>query len=123
MEWYNIIALVLGCIGGSGGIVSLFTAKAKRDGMMTDSLKKIVDEVQDERDSLRKEKKENEERYEKRILALEQKTDKLERRDAIKVRAIGAAYRCRLPEEISDCPVLQTLSEECEKNEGVCKIK
>lgn len=122
MEWYNILALVLGCLGGSGGLVSLFTARAKRDGMQTDSMKKIIDEAQEERESLRRDKRELAERYESRIKALEEKTEKLERRDAIKMRAISSAYRCKLPDNISDCPVLKTLGEECEKNEGVCKI-
>lgn len=129
MEWYSILSLVFGFLGGSGGVVSLFTAKAKREGMVTNNMKQIIDEAQEERASLRedkkelaREKKELEDRYEKRIKDLELKTEKLEKRDAIKMRAISSAYRCKLPAEIDDCPVLKTLSEECDKNEGICKI-
>ena len=122
MAWYEIaIALVAG-FGGISGFISLYTAKVKRDGLMTDNMKKIVDEAQEERDSLRKMHNEYVADSDKRIKELEVKVNKLEQRDAIKLRAINSAYRCKLPTAIKDCPVLKTLNEECDKNEGVCKI-
>lgn len=90
---------------------------------MTDNMKKIVDEAQEERDSLRKMHNEYVEYSDHRMKELETKVDKLEKREAIHLRIENSAYRCKLPSSINDCPVLKTLNEECEKNEGVCKIK
>ncbi|MCM1555819.1 MAG: hypothetical protein NC048_10065 [Bacteroides sp.] len=122
MEWYNIIVLIFGAIGGTGGIVSLFTAKAKRDGMLTESMQKIVDEAQEERASLRQIHNEYVEESDKRMKYLENKVNQLEKRDTIKMRAINSAYRCKLPAAIADCPVLKTLKDGCDRNEGVCKV-
>lgn len=122
MAWYEIVIALVAGFGGISGFISLYTAKVKRDGLMTDNMKKIVDEAQEERDSLRKMHNEYVADTDKRMKGLEEKVDKLEKRDVIHQRTINAAWRCRFPEKIEDCPVLKTLNKECDKNEGVCKI-
>ena len=123
MEWFSMALSFIGAIGGAGGIISIYTAKAKRDGVVTDSMKKIIDEAQEERETLRKEHNDYKEETNNRIRRLEEHINLLEQRDIIKVRAINSAYRCGFPASPKECPVIRTLDEECAKNEGICKIK
>lgn len=123
MEWYNIIIAILGAVGGTGGVISIYTAKAKRDGMVTDSMQKIIDEAQEEREALRTLHNEYVEKTDKRIENLDKNIDQLRKDNIVNMRIISTAYRCRLAEKPEDCPVLRTLNDECAKNEGVCIIK
>lgn len=116
MEWYNIIVLILGGVGGTGGLISLYTAKAKKSSMEIDNFKKLFDEAQEERENIRKTHQDYMKETDAKILKLEQKIDYSDKRNAIKMRAINSAYRCRLPEKTEDCPVLQTLNQECDSD-------
>lgn len=116
MEWYNIIVLILGGIGGTGGIITLYTAKAKKSSMEIDNFKKLFDEAQEERENIRKTHQDYMKETDAKILKLEQKIDFSDKRNAIKMRAINSAYRCRLPEKTEDCPVLKTLNQECDSD-------
>lgn len=116
MEWYNILILILGGVGGTGGIISLYTAKAKKDSMEIDNFKKLFDEAQEERENIRKQHLDYMKQTDEKILKLEQKIDFSDKRNAIKMRAINSAYRCKLPENTEDCPVLKTLNQECDSD-------
>lgn len=123
MEWYNIIAVVLGAIGGTGGFVSLYTARAKRNGMSIDNLKKIIEEARVERDELRKAAKEDKQYYERRLSEMKGEIDGIKKYAQILVRATNTAWRCPLPSKHAECPVIKVLNEECDKNEGICFLK
>lgn len=116
MEWYNIIVLILGGVGGTGGLISLYTAKAKKSSMEIDNFKKLFDEAQEERENIRQQHLDYMKQTDEKILKLEQKIDFSDKRNAIKMRAINSAYRCKLPEKTEDCPVLQTLNQECDSD-------
>lgn len=116
MEWYNILILLLGGIGGTGGLISLYTAKAKKSSMEIDNFKKLFDEAQEERENIRKSHQDYMAQTDAKILKLEQKIDYSDKRNAIKMRAINSAYRCKLPEKTEDCPVLQTLNSESDND-------
>lgn len=116
MEWYNIVITIVGLIGGAGGFLSLYTAKAKKDSMEIDNFKKMFDEAQEERSSIRRQHTEYMEQTDRKIERLEGKIDYMEKRNAIKMRAINSAYRCKLPQKTLDCPVLKTLNQEEDKD-------
>lgn len=116
MEWYNILVMILGGVGGTGGLISLYTAKAKKSSMEIDNFKKLFDEAQEERENIRKSHQDYMAQTDAKILKLEQKIDYSDKRNAIKMRAINSAYRCRLPENTEDCPVLKTLNQECDSD-------
>ena len=116
MEWYNILVLILGGVGGTGGLISLYTAKAKKDSMEIDNFKKLFDEAQEERANIRQQHIDYMRQTDEKIMKLEQKIDFSDKRNAIKMRAINSAYRCKLPEKTEDCPVLQTLNQECDSD-------
>lgn len=116
MEWYNILIMILGGVGGTGGIISIYTAKAKKDSMEIDNFKKLFDEAQEERENIRKQHIDYMAQTDAKIDRLEKKIDFSDKRNAIKMRAINSAYRCKLPEKTEDCPVLKTLNKECDSD-------
>lgn len=123
MEWYNIVITIVSLIGGTGGFISLYTAKAKKDSMEIDNFKKMFDEAQEERSNIRKQHSEYMEKTDRKIDRLEGKIDYMEKRNAIKMRAINSAYRCKLPEKTEDCPVLKTLNQECDSDTCANNVK
>lgn len=50
------------------------------------------------------------ERLEGRIGKLEHRIDEMEKRDHIFSSAVSCAYRCKLPQDIAQCPVLDYIS-------------
>ncbi|MDE6493063.1 MAG: hypothetical protein K2L50_00575 [Bacteroidales bacterium] len=123
MAWYEILAVVFGAIGGTGGLVSLYTAQAKRNGMSIDNLKKIIEEARVERDEIRKTSKEDKQYYEQRLSEMKGEIDSIKKYAQILVRATNTAWRCQLPSKPSECPVIKILNEECDRNEGICFLK
>lgn len=119
MEWYEILIGAVGTIGGAGGFISLYTAKAKRTSVEIDNFKKMFDEGQEERENIRKQHQEYQEKTDKKIDDLERKIEYMDKRNSIKMRAINSAYRCTLPEKTEDCPVLKTLNKE--SGDDTCK--
>lgn len=111
MAWYDILAVILGAFGGIGGFISLYTARAKKTGMEVDNMVKVMNEGRTERDAMKK-----------RIASLEERVSASSKRDIIKMRAINSAYRCTAVKDVADCPVIHTLRQECDKNEGVCDV-
>ena len=111
MAWYNILAVVLGAFGGVGGFISLYTAHAKKTGMEVDNMIKVLGQAQEERETMKK-----------NLTRLEERVSASSKRDIIKMRAINSAYRCTVIKDVADCPVIHTLRQECDKNEGVCDV-
>ena len=149
MEWYKIlieIILGLGGLAGIGAFIKVFLfAKQERKGKDIENRAHEIDNVlklaevqqktieglqkqlDDNHDFHQKQLQELEERYEKRFEETDRRTaffkekyEKMEVRLDIQDHAIAAAYRCTLPANIEDCPVIQHLKvsnkcEECRK--------
>ena len=88
MDWtiIGIVASAIVSIGSFG--LSIYNARVNRDTGEINNLRLIITTQGD----LLKE--------------LEEKVDKLEKRDRTKTEAINTAYRCKKYEDKSECPVL-----------------
>ena len=88
MDWtvIGIIASAIVSIGSFG--LSIYNARVTRDGGEINNLRTIITTQGD------------------LLKALEEKVDKLEKRDRTKTEAINTAYRCNKYEDKSECPVL-----------------
>lgn len=89
--------------------------------MEIENFKKLFDEAQEERENIRKMYSDHTTEMNEKIRKLEQKVEYMDKRNTIKLRAINSAYRCTLPSEIKDCPVLKTLDTECKDDENTCQ--
>lgn len=94
--------------------VSIYMARAKKSTIEIENFKKLFDEAQEERENIRQQHIDYMAQTDAKIDRLERKIDYSDKRNAIKMRAINSAYRCKLPEKTEDCPVLKTLSKESE---------
>lgn len=125
MEWYNILAIVLGAFGGVGGFVALYKAKSEKTGIDIDNMQQMLDESHKMYNDARKETKELREEfseYKKEnmgyIAEFKERFAKVEGRLEKTELAVYQGYRCPFPPKIADCPVLK----EYEKgNCGDCK--
>lgn len=120
MEWYNILCLVLGALGGTAGIVSIYHAKSNKDTIDIGNMQNMLDEAhkmynemneirQTERESFNKYKEDNMkyiEEFKVRFTKLESRLSDSEE-VVLKLRSsIYSCYRCTLPTKIEECPVL-----------------
>ena len=112
MNWTEIISLLGGLTGITAVITTVYTMKVKKESQQIDNLRKIIDELQEDRTLLRgefKEYKENsEKRFAKNELIAEQNKKKIDQQS----QAINLAYRCKAVENIGCCPVLQHLQQD-----------
>lgn len=127
MVWYEIAVYTVAGLGGltgiSSAILSFYKAKPEKATTEIENFKRLFDEAQEERKIL----KDNHEKYvsdtDKKIRGLEEKIMEMDRKNSRKLRAINSAYRCKLPEKMSDCPVLKTLDEQCmSSTDPNCKL-
>ena len=114
MEWYNVLTLVLGALGGTAGIIGLYKAKSEKTGIdidnmqqMLDASHKMYDDARQETKALRDEfsayKQEMMEyvgEFKQRFKYVEDRLEKTE-------IAVYQGYRCPFPPKQDDCPVLQ----------------
>lgn len=124
MEWYGVLATVLGAIGGIGGIggiISIYTAKSNKDKIdisnmqdMLDAAHKLHDDVVAEKESIKKDFEDYKSDTMKYIAEFKERFKKTEDRldkaefDILSLRKIiFSAYRCPFPKNITDCPVLK----------------
>lgn len=135
-EGVSIISILTIVFGGGGlitGIISLYHAKSQKNTMDAETFKKFFDESEERykgefgrySQELERAKKEREEaresshkyRFEtdKKIDDLNNKIDNMQKRNNAKIRAINSAYRCSLPTDVRDCPVLKTFDHEMEE--------
>lgn len=125
MEWYNILAIVLGALGGTtgivAGVVSLYKAKSEKTTIDVSNMQTMLDEAHEMYDAMKAEKeagatefKEYKETNNKYISDFKERFAKLEKRldraeDAVfhLKGAIYQGYRCKFPQNIEDCPVIK----------------
>lgn len=127
MTWYEILIYVIAGLGGITGIsstiIALYKAKPEKATTEIENFKKLFDEAQEERKILKESHSKYVEDTDKKIKDLESKMGEMDRRNTRKLRAINSAYRCTLPAKMSDCPVLKTLDDQCEKSDDQnCKL-
>ena len=127
MEWYNILALVLGALGGTAGIVGLYKAKSEKTGIDIENMNQMLCEAHKMYDDARAETKELRDEFKaykaemmeyvgefkQRFRYVEERLEKTE-------IAVYQGYRCPFPPKQDDCPVLQEFNKarckECKEN-------
>lgn len=120
MEWYNILSIIVGSIGGIGGIVTLYHAKPQKDSIeianmkeMLDEAHKLFSEVKGEKSAVQQELtnyKEETMRYisefKERFSKVEKRLDNAEGEVRDLKGVIYHGYRCPFPPNIKECPVV-----------------
>lgn len=119
MDVLSILAVIFGGGGLIGGGISIYNAKAKKNSLEIENFKKLFDEAQEERENIRQQHQDYMKQTDEKIDRLEKRIDYSDKRNAIKMRAINSAYRCTLPKDTKECPVLRTLNKESDND--VCE--
>lgn len=121
MEWYNIIAIIVGALGGTAGFVGLYKAKSEKTSIDIDNMQEMLSEAHKMYDSARAEKNEviNEynsykkeiagyiKQFKDRFSAVEKRLEKTEKNMFKITAAVYQGYRCQYPPATSDCPVIK----------------
>lgn len=134
MEWYNILAIVLGALGGLTGIttavIALYNARPNRESIEIKNMKEMLAEAKsmfnnacEEKEQVQKEfseyKAENMKyigEFKARFAKVEARLDKAEESVLNLKGAIYQGYRCKYPKNIEDCPVIKEYEKEhCKK--------
>lgn len=105
-QWIDILAVFLGAIGGTGGIISIYHAKSKKDSIDIQNFHALIEEERKERNILVDEHKAYKEEVDKKVAQVKKDFEDLRSENQRMLRAIYQAYRCRFPEDIDDCPVI-----------------
>jgi hypothetical protein len=114
MEWYSILSLVLGALGGTAGLIGLYKAKAEKTGIDIGNMQGMLDESHKMYDDARAETKELREEFKAYKLEMmayvgefKQRFNYVENRLEKTELAVFQGYRCPFPPRQDDCPVLQ----------------
>lgn len=135
MEWYNILAIVLGAFGGVGGFVALYKAKPEKTSIEVQNMKEMLGEAHKMFDKMKEEKEAEHEEFEEykknnmeyvaefkeRFKKVEDRLDKAEQFVFTLKSAIYRGYRCPYPPNVEDCPIIKAYKgeacEDCENNQ------
>ena len=138
MEWYNILAIVLGAFGGVGGFVALYKAKPEKTSIEVQNMKEMLDashkmynemkaEKEEEQKDFKAYKEENMKyvsEFKERFRKLEDRLDKAESFVFTLKSAIYRGYRCPYPPTVEDCPIIKAYKGEgCEDCEALSEKK
>ena len=121
MEWYNILAIVVGAFGGTAGLISLYKAKPEKTSIEVQNMKEMLDashkmynemkaEKEEEQKDFKAYKEENMKyisEFKERFRKLEDRLDKAENFVFTLKSAIYRGYRCPYPPSIEDCPIIK----------------
>ena len=107
MEWYNIIVLLLGTVGGVGGLISVYHAKSNKDTIDISNFQRLIEEEREERRISKEEYKDYKEAVERKVEKVKVDVEKMQKDNKKMVSAVYQAYRCKLPEKLQDCPVVK----------------
>lgn len=105
-QWVDLAVLILGAIGGTGGIISIYHAKSKKDAIDIQNFHALLEEERKERNILAEEHKAYKEEVNTKVAQVKKDFEDLRNENQRMLRAIYQAYRCRFPEDIDDCPVI-----------------
>lgn len=122
MEWYNVLSIVLGSVGGIGGItttlIAVYNAKPNKDKLNLENMSVMLEEERKERENVRQEFKEYKEEVQKYKLFFKNKYDALQAKNDKLEDAINLGYKCPLIEKASECIIIRTIDcNEC-NNKG-----
>lgn len=130
MEWYNVVVLLLGGLGGISGLVGLYKAKSEKTGIDINNMKDMLDEahkmfnaiceekerVQEDFDNYKKDNMKYIAEFKERFANVEARLDKAEQEVFGLQSAVYQGYRCKFPANIEDCPVLKEYEKvQCKK--------
>ena len=120
MEWYNILSIILGSVGGIGGIttaiIAVYNAKPNKDKIDIENYHSLLAEEREERELVRKEFKEYKEEVAKYKQFFKEKFDALQKHNDKLEDAINLGYKCPLIKEASDCVIIRQVEViECNK--------
>lgn len=114
MEWYNILSIIVGALGGTAGIVGIYKAKSEKTGVDVNNMQNMLDEAHKMYDDARAETKELREEFKAYKLEMmeyvgefKQRFNYVENRLEKTEIAVYQGYRCPFPPRQDDCPVLQ----------------
>lgn len=116
MEWIEISGTILGYIVTlfSGGfLMSLYTAKPKKNRIEIDNLRSVIDELQDVIKQNTESSKEYRRTTNEEIAELKKEVKDLSLRVDIKHEAIYASTHCDFIKDTNDCIVMKTFKEKC----------
>jgi hypothetical protein len=124
MEWYNILSIVLGSVGGIGGIttaiIAVYNAKPNKDKIDIENYHSLLTEEREERELVRKEFREYKEEVAKYKQFFKEKFDALQKHNDKLEDAINLGYKCPLIKEASDCVIIRQVEViECNKCKNV----
>lgn len=120
MEWYNIIAIIVGALGGTAGFIGVYKAKSEKTSVDIGNMQKMLEESYKIYNTMREEKEsamDDFANYKKEALEyademrdkfreLEKRLD-VTREKVIKLeRVVFQGYKCAFPPKSQDCPVL-----------------
>jgi len=124
MEWYNILSIVLGSVGGIGGIttaiIAIYNAKPNKDKIDIENYHSLLEEERKERELVRKEFREYKEEVAKYKQFFKEKYDALQKHNDKLEDAINLGYKCPLIKKASECIIIRS-AEDLECNECVNK--
>ena len=130
MEWYNILTLVIGGLGGAAGLVGLYKAKSEKTGIDIENMQQMLNEAHKMYDDARAETKELREEfsdYKKENMAyiaeFKERFAKVEDRLEKTELAVYQGYRCPFPPKQDDCPVLQEFNRQKNKSKKKSKCE
>lgn len=120
MEWFNVLTVVLGALGGTAGIISIYHAKSNKDTIDIKNMQEMLDAAHQMFDTINKEREDEMKAFHKYkednmkyVAEFKERFRKLEERVSdyedviVKLRSsIYSCYRCTLPTKIEECPVL-----------------
>jgi hypothetical protein len=114
MEWYNILAVIIGAFGGTAGVISLYKAKPEKTSIEVKNMQEMLEEAHHMYDDARNETKELRDEfseYKKEnmgyIAEFKARFAKVESRLEKTELAVYQGYRCPFPPKVADCPVLK----------------
>lgn len=117
MEWLEIIktiTTVVATIGGVGGFIALYKARAEKTGIEVNNMQSMLDEAHKMYDDARAETKELREEFKAYKLEMmeyvgefKQRFNYVENRLEKTEIAVYQGYRCPFPPKQDECPVLQ----------------
>lgn len=111
MEWYNILIAVVGAIGGTAGIISVYHAKSNKDTIDISNFHSLIEEEREERRILREEYEEYKETVNKRVDEVKKEVEEMRNERDNMMSAILQGYACRLPATPDECPVIRRFKE------------
>lgn len=113
MSWVEVVVMVVGAVGGTTGIISLYHAKSNKDTIDIKNLHSIIEEERKEREDLTKEYYQYRQFVDKKVESVKKDFEELKTENKKMIKAIYQAYRCTFPEKMHDCPVIKTFEDSC----------